>query len=99
MTRWEKSILGGQEQSWPGLWRLGKLRLMGRGRQGGHAQGHTVNQCCADSRLGVPRKALELAFNAPFIQKTFFGAYGSRLCWALELLLGARDWPDLVRVK
>ena len=79
MTRWEKSIVGGEEQSWLGLRRLGKLRLMGRGRQGGHAQGHTVNQCCADSRLGVPRKALELTFNAPFIQKTFFDAYGSRL--------------------
>lgn len=67
---------------------------MGRGRQGGQAQGHTVNQCFTDSRLDVPRKALEVTLNAPFIQETFFlvPLVFQAPCWALELQLGSQRW-------
>lgn len=73
-------IIGGEEQSWQGLWRLlGETRFLGRGRQGGHVRGHTVSQHCTDSRLDLLRKALELILNGPFIQQTFIWCLCTRL--------------------
>lgn len=72
-------IIGGEE-SWQGLWSLsGETEVLGEGRQGGHVQGHTVSQCCTDSRLDLLRKSLELILNGPFIQPTFIWCLCTRL--------------------